>query len=69
MKYYSFFFLIKNFNSEINIDRIYANLSTIQNYEIYKKSQIPDEYHYKSNIRIGGKFIYFYFKLIYFSYF
>ncbi|CAF4823738.1 unnamed protein product, partial [Rotaria magnacalcarata] len=22
-------------------------------YEVYKKSQIPDEYHYKSNVRIG----------------
>ncbi|CAF0993239.1 unnamed protein product [Rotaria sordida] len=40
-------------HSESNIDRIYANLSTIPNYEVYKKSQIPEEYHYKSNIRIG----------------
>ncbi|CAF3624894.1 unnamed protein product [Rotaria socialis] len=38
---------------ESNINRIYANLSTIPNFEVYKKSQIPDEYHYKSNIRIG----------------
>ncbi|CAF4606019.1 unnamed protein product, partial [Rotaria magnacalcarata] len=27
--------------------------SIIPNFEVYKKSQIPDEYHYKSNIRIG----------------
>ncbi|CAF1196946.1 unnamed protein product [Rotaria sp. Silwood1] len=40
-------------NSESNIDRIYANLSTIPNYEVYKKSQIPKKYHYQSNIRIG----------------
>jgi predicted AlkP superfamily pyrophosphatase or phosphodiesterase len=42
-------------HSEVDINRIYTNLSVIPNYEVYKKSQIPDEYHYKSNIRIGGK--------------
>jgi predicted AlkP superfamily pyrophosphatase or phosphodiesterase len=42
-------------HSKLDIDRIYTNLSMIPNYEVYKKSQIPDEYHYKSNIRIGGK--------------
>ncbi|CAF3586320.1 unnamed protein product [Adineta steineri] len=36
-----------------DIDRIYQNLSVIPNYEVYKKSQIPDEYHYRSNVRIG----------------
>jgi hypothetical protein len=36
-----------------DIDRIYKNLSLIPNYEVYKKSQIPNEYHYKSNVRIG----------------
>jgi hypothetical protein len=45
-------------HSETDIDRIYTNLSRIPNYEVYKKSQIPNEYHYKSNIRIGGKFIF-----------
>jgi hypothetical protein len=38
-----------------DIDRLYANLSTLSNYEVYKKSQIPDEYHYRFNVRIGGK--------------
>ena len=45
-------------HSELNIDRIYTNLSNIPNYKAYKKSQIPDEYHYKSNNRIGGKRIF-----------
>ncbi|CAF1092106.1 unnamed protein product [Rotaria sordida] len=40
-------------NNKEDIDRIYASLSTIPNYEVYKKAQIPDEYHYKSNVRIG----------------
>ncbi|CAF2046430.1 unnamed protein product [Rotaria magnacalcarata] len=40
-------------NKASDIDRLYANLSKIENYEVYKKSQIPDEYHYKSNVRIG----------------
>lgn len=38
-----------------DIDRIYANLSVIPNYEVYKKSNIPMEYHYRANVRIGGK--------------
>ena len=38
-----------------DIDRLYANLSVLTNYEVYKKSQIPDEYHYRLNVRIGGK--------------
>ena len=38
-----------------DIDRLYANLSTLSDYEVYKKSQIPDEYHYQFNVRIGGK--------------
>jgi hypothetical protein len=42
-------------HSAADLDQIYANLSVIPNYEVYKKSQIPDEYHYKSNIRIGGE--------------
>ena len=42
-------------HAEANIDRIYTNLSRIPNYKVYKKSQIPKEYHYKDNIRIGGK--------------
>ncbi|CAF1069697.1 unnamed protein product [Adineta steineri] len=36
-----------------NIERIYDNLSVISNYEVYKKSDIPNEYHYRSNVRIG----------------
>jgi len=36
-----------------DIERIYANLSTLTNYEVYKKSDIPDEYHYQFNVRIG----------------
>ena len=42
-------------HSKSNIDQIYFNLSKIPHYEVYKKSQIPKEYHYQSNIRIGGK--------------
>lgn len=38
------------------IDQIYTNLSAIPNYEVYKKNQIPDVYHYKNNVRVGGKF-------------
>lgn len=38
---------------------IYKNLSSVSNIEVYKKSDIPDEYHYKSNNRIGGKENYF----------
>lgn len=38
-----------------DIDRLYANLSTLSDYEVYKKSQIPDEYHYRFNVRVGGK--------------
>ena len=41
--------------SEDDIDRIYRNLSAISNYEVYKKSDIPLEYHYQKNVRIGGK--------------
>ena len=37
-----------------NIDRIYANLSIIPHYQAYRKSEIPAEYHYQNNIRIGG---------------
>ncbi|UJR15463.1 hypothetical protein I4U23_002406 [Adineta vaga] len=40
-----------------NIDRIYKNLSTIPNLQVYKKSQIPEKYHYKSNVRIGDIFL------------
>ncbi|CAF4601607.1 unnamed protein product [Rotaria sp. Silwood1] len=40
-------------HNKSDIDRLYANLSVIQNCEVYKKSQIPNEYHYKSNVRIG----------------
>lgn len=54
----SFVNIFVHSNLKSDIDRIYANLSSIQNYEVYKKSQIPDEYHYKSNVRIGGKFIF-----------
>lgn len=43
------------YNLASDIDRLYANLSIIPNYEVYKKSQIPEEYHYRSNVRIGGK--------------
>jgi hypothetical protein len=43
-------------NSEEDIDRLYTNLSIIPNYEVYKKSDIPYEYHYQTNVRIGGKF-------------
>lgn len=42
-------------NLESHIDSIYKNLSTIPNYNVYKKAQIPREYHYQNNIRIGGK--------------
>ena len=42
-------------HNQENIDRIYTNLSAIPHYEVYRKSQIPNEYHYKDNIRIGGK--------------
>lgn len=47
-----------NFIKDSDIDSIYANLSVIPNYQVYKKSQIPDEYHYKSNVRVGGKLAY-----------
>ncbi|UJR31347.1 hypothetical protein I4U23_018843 [Adineta vaga] len=40
-------------NKPSDIDRLYANLSKLPNYDVYKKAQIPDEYHYKSNVRIG----------------
>lgn len=36
-----------------HIDSIYAKLSNISNYNVYKKAQIPQEYHYQKNIRIG----------------
>ena len=42
-------------HAQVNIDGIYTNLSLIPNYEVYKKSQISEEFYYKSNIRIGGK--------------
>lgn len=34
---------------------IYQNLSAVPNYQVYKKSQIPQEYHYQNNVRVGGK--------------
>ncbi|CAF1016146.1 unnamed protein product [Adineta ricciae] len=40
-------------NKASDIDRLYANLSNLTDYEVYKKSQIPVEYHYKSNVRVG----------------
>ena len=40
---------------EADIDRIYKNLSALLNYEVYKKSDIPLEYHYQKNVRIGGE--------------
>ncbi|CAF4541370.1 unnamed protein product, partial [Didymodactylos carnosus] len=36
-----------------DIDRIYKNLSNILNFEVYKKDAIPEQYHYKNNVRIG----------------
>lgn len=47
-----------NFSShflEKDIDRIYRNLSILPDYEVYKKSDIPLEYHYQKNVRIGGE--------------
>ena len=41
---------------EFDIDRIYANLSGLTHYEVYKKADIPDEYHYQFNVRIGGRY-------------
>jgi predicted AlkP superfamily pyrophosphatase or phosphodiesterase len=52
----SFVNIFVHSNRKSDIDRIYTNLSHIPNYEVYKKSQIPNEYHYQSNVRIGGKF-------------
>lgn len=49
--------------AQSDIDRIYASLSKIPNYQAYKKSQIPDEYHYKSNVRVGGKCVHISYKL------
>lgn len=41
-------------HSRTDIDLIYRNLSQLDNYKVYKKSQIPTAYHYRSNNRIGG---------------
>lgn len=51
------FHLISFFaDEESDIDKIYNNLSKLNNYEVYRKSEIPDEYHYQKNIRIGGNY-------------
>ena len=42
-------------HSQSDIDSIYKNLSKIEHYQVYKKADIPSEYHYQNNIRIGGK--------------
>ena len=34
-------------------DQIYEALKSVPNYQIYKKSEIPQRYHYRLNNRIG----------------
>ena len=66
---YSFRNRFNSFNNRIcslakDIDRLYRNLSGIPNLEVYKKAQIPQRYHYQSNVRIGGMKIQSFTKLI-----
>ena len=41
-------------HSQSDIDRLYKNLSGMPYTQAFKKSQIPDQYHYKANVRAGG---------------
>lgn len=41
------------FTKEIDIDYVYNSMKKINNLDVFKKEEIPDGLHYKSNVRIG----------------
>lgn len=41
------------FVNDTDLDYVYSTLKKIENIDVYKKEEIPDELHYKNNVRVG----------------